>query len=230
MTRHDVHSKPQQAFTTKPKHGRRKGHSPIRDRCFEFMQILESRGYTNAIPLDEAKRIFQTEIGIFDQKSVRAYFGSQASKSTRFVRQRVTYGTGTVSFKNIELTQDIRAKKGYLEILGMVSFELRGNTFFMKVLETPFLVPTLMKKCGVSKDRISLPIGFLSRGKGNGGNRFEKVSPEDAEATERETTYIHTLQGEREKLSLDFVAETVDENIPNMLANIRESATAGWPS
>ena len=145
----------QTVFTTEPKSGRRKGHSPIRDRCLEFMQILKDQGYTNCIPLEHAKRIFQTEMGIFDQKSLKAYFGCQASKSTRIVRQRVTYATGTISVKNIELTQDIRAKKGYFETLGLVYFELRGNVFFMNVLEMPILVPTLKKVCDVSKDKIS---------------------------------------------------------------------------
>jgi hypothetical protein len=195
-------------FTTEPRNHRRKGHSPIRGRCLEFLNILEQQGYLQMIPLNQAIHIFQIELGICDRSSIRSYFGSRAHKSIRKLQRFSRYSTGTVSQKTIELAQDIPEQKGYLELLGLATFREIGNNWFLVLQHEP-LVPEMNSqhyespqcskhKISFSPNRTSLMLNV---------EEFEKpavtensltgmakagVSPRNREAAENVT--IRTLQ------------------------------------
>ena len=104
-----------------------------------FIQILKRMGFTKALPLNEAFEIFQNEIGVMDTKSLRAYFGTRSGKSKRTISMWKRYQNGEQKFRVIELSCDIREKRGYLEILGLAHFEKKGDTVFM-VLKNDFVV------------------------------------------------------------------------------------------
>jgi hypothetical protein len=146
------------------------------------------------MPIDEAKDLFSLLIDVWDQKSLKAYFGTHAHREVQKINERKQYHSGTVVQATIELSHDVKTKEGYLERLGLVHYEQRGKTVFM-VLENAPLVPELMKSRG-SNDNFSPPLeDFSHKGKGAGGNRFVKVSPLRivAEKEKRES-----IQGERE--------------------------------
>lgn len=132
------------SFTTEAQETPRRPRSVsiIRDRCLNFMKILKENGYTHSIPLEDAKHLFFLTIGLGDRKSQSAYFGTQASRSLRRIRKIARYSTGTVSFKDIELAQEISGRPGYFELLRLATFELRGKTWFM-ILSDEALVPEL---------------------------------------------------------------------------------------
>jgi hypothetical protein len=93
--------------------------------------------------LEAAKRIFQEELDIWDRTSLKAYFGTQTDISKRTIQRTAIYHTGTVSNKTIELKQYIFKSEGYLERLGLVKFEKRGNTWFMLLADNETIVPEI---------------------------------------------------------------------------------------
>jgi len=99
-------------FTTSPKGHKRKAHSPIRQRCLEFLEILKGYGYTRTIPEDEAKELFMAEMGIFDRKSIENYFGRHECKVRQSMVRYARYGSGCSGVKCIELTHDVTKRKG----------------------------------------------------------------------------------------------------------------------
>jgi hypothetical protein len=102
-------------------------------------------GCTREIPLEEAKRIFQLDMGIWDRASLKAYFGTQLGVSRRIIQRTARYQTGTISNKTIELKQNISKLEGYLERLGLVKFEKRGNTWFMVLNNEVSVIPEIAK-------------------------------------------------------------------------------------
>lgn len=148
-----------ESFTTEPHGYVTRGNKTVRARAIEFIETLQIR-QVKEMPLGEAKDLFQLVVDVWDEKSLNRYFGTQAHRSTKKISCRKQYASGTVSQRTIELAQDVKERKGYLEKLGLVHYETRGKTVFL-VLESAPLVPELMKPC-VSNDNLSLPL----KGKG----------------------------------------------------------------
>lgn len=174
------------------------------------MSILKELGYTHQIPLDTAKQLFQTHLRIMDRASLKAYFGTQAIRSVRKIQRIARYATGTTSFKTLELSQDVQARKGYFELLGLASIEKRGPTYFL-ILKEASVVPNLSchtdeSVCGSDVSNESIPrislspysIAALEEGvRGNSHNRqaYGQIggAPEEwRETGEGETTNTYT--------------------------------------
>lgn len=119
----------------------RRGCHTVRNRCREFIEILR-RSNIKELPLETAKTLFMNTMDIWDRTSIKAYFGSQAHISTKKMQRIARYPSGTVSFKAIELSQQIPQRKGYLELLGLATFELRGKTWFT-IVQHESLVPEM---------------------------------------------------------------------------------------
>jgi len=119
----------------------------VRRTAIQFILGLRSQGYTNELPLQDAKQLFSLITDKWDRMTLKAYFGTVAHRSKRVINQRSQYASGTVSFKTIELTQNTVSNPGYLERMGLVSYNLKGSVWFMKV-ENSVLVPQLMKVDG----------------------------------------------------------------------------------
>jgi hypothetical protein len=90
------------------------------------------------------------------------------------------------------MKQKVPYQSGYLEVLGLVSYEWTNKTLFM-VPKMPYLVPTLMK---ADKSMREFSLTPFSQGEGSEGNRFEKV-PLCMETTGRINKQQH-IGGERE--------------------------------
>lgn len=132
-----------------------RGCNTIRSRCIQFIQILEQNGYER-LPLEEAKRVFSQTLGIYDRSSIKAYFGTQAGITRHTVERFARYQSGASGLKTIELSQRIAHHAGYLEILGLVTYELKGRVWFLS-LKRAILVPTLVKpSASVPMQNISL--------------------------------------------------------------------------
>jgi len=196
------------SFSTNPKGHKRKPHSPVRQRCIEFLDILQDYGYTLQIPLDKAKELFQTEMNIMDQKSLTAYFGRHQHKTKQKMERFAQYGSGHSALKRIELSYEVQGKKGYFEILNLATLELKGKTWFM-TFNFESLVPQLGSHtdegCEASIDNLSLSIG-------DGGIEATESKVSDGigkfGVVTRKRTQTHTLLDQREKLSLEKVGTT----------------------
>jgi hypothetical protein len=156
-----------------------------------FLQALDRRGYKNEIPLESAKTIFSLDLGFFDRLTLKAYFGSQPCRSIKRIQKLARYSTGTTSYKTIELAQDIPQKRGYLEMLGLVSTQRKGQVWFLKLNEA-FVVPEMssqhqetLREDSIENLSISLE-GTLS-------------DRENSEGTEDKVDKTHNIQGERDK-------------------------------
>ena len=121
---------------------KKRGCNTVRTRCLQFIEVLKQSGYANEIPLENAKELFMKTMGIMDRTSIKSYFGSQAHRTIRKIQKIARYGTGTTSYKMIELAQEVPQKRGYFELLGLAKFELRGSVWFM-ILTNETLVPEL---------------------------------------------------------------------------------------
>jgi len=177
----------------------------VRRRAIEYLITLTENGITYELPLEKAKTLFSQILDVWDRTTLKAYFGTQTHRSTQRFRRRAQYQSGVTSMKTIELSQDISASPGYLEKMGLVSYELKGHVWFMKI-ESAVLVPQLMK-VDVSMKNISLsPIdvetnymAILPKGKGSEGKPILEVFPkrEDIDTINKQKN--NNLQGEREK-------------------------------
>lgn len=129
---------------TEGKHYIKRSCHTVRKRSLNYIAILKQKyGVSHEIPLEAAKRIFQKELDIWDRTSLKAYFGTQTAISKRTIQRTAKYSTGTVSNKTIELRQYIFKSEGYLERLGLVKFEKRGNTWFMILANNETIVPEI---------------------------------------------------------------------------------------
>jgi len=143
-------------FTTEPKHYIKRGSHTIRARCIEYVQKLGQLGFTLELPLETAQQLFTQTLDIWDRTSLKAYFGTLPGQSKRTIRRWARYQTGTTSVKDIQLSQEVKKREGYLEKLGLVTYGKKGCKWFL-ILEKPFLVPTLLNEgSGASIDKISL--------------------------------------------------------------------------
>jgi hypothetical protein len=171
--------------------------STVRKRALHYLAALKENGISNELPLEQAKNLFSQILDIWDRTSLKAYFGTQAHHSTQSFRRRARYQSGIVSFKTIELSQDILTNPGYLEKMGLVSYELKGHVWFMKI-ESAVLVPQLMK-ADVSMRNFSLSHSnneaIIPKGNGSEGKPILEVFP-NGEVEKKQTN--NNLQGERE--------------------------------
>ncbi|KON33003.1 MAG: hypothetical protein AC479_05925 [miscellaneous Crenarchaeota group-6 archaeon AD8-1] len=203
------------SFTTSPKRKKRRGNSPIRGRCIEFAHIMIKKGYTT-LPLKEAKALFQIEMGICDRTSLLAYFGRETKRSIRKIDRIARYSTGSLSFKSIELTQELPYKKGYFELLNIAHIEKRGKKSFF-VLNQLSVVPQLSPQhkertdnTKASKEKISLSTNSNLFNNSNGilmkENSFVDYH------IKLETN--NNIQDKREKLSLEKFSQKLDFSLP----------------
>ncbi len=116
--------------------------STVRQRCLDFTKALRQSGYANEIPLESAKIVFSQVTDLYDRTTIKAYFGSQPGRSIRKIQRLARYASGTASYKSIELAHDIPHKKGYLELLGLVTNQKKGSVWFL-ILKNEVLVPEI---------------------------------------------------------------------------------------
>lgn len=179
----------------------------VRRKCLAYRDEVRKAGYSNQIPLESGKILFSQKGFGFDRLTIRAYFGSQAGKSKRTIQRIARYATGTWSFKNIELAQDIPHKKGYLELLGLATFEKKGSVWFL-IWTNEALIPEINSnnhESSESIEEISLSSNSqFSQGEGSEGNRFEKVplNDETEENSSKDIKNNNNLQGERDKFGI----------------------------
>jgi hypothetical protein len=135
---------------------------------------------------------------VFDRVSIKAYFGTYQHVSTHSIQREARYQSGAYSFKTIVLKQKVPYQLGYLDLLGLVTYEWINKTLFL-IPKFGVLVPTLMKGSEESIGEFSLS---FSQGERARENRFEKVvSPSEAEESNvllRTPTNNNNLGGERE--------------------------------
>lgn len=178
----------------KTKASSKRGCNIVRERCLQFIEALREQGFTNEVPLETAKQLFQITMGIMDRASLKAYFGSQLGKSVRKIQRVARYSSGTISQKTIELTQVTPQKRGYLELLGLATFELRGKVWFM-ILKGEPLVPQLFPQhyegheCSIENLSLS-PI----QGKECEKTVLEVVSPNNVETKENKQTTTYRVR------------------------------------
>jgi len=171
--------------------------STVRNRCILFIETLHKLGYER-IPIDQAKQLFSLTVNVFDRVSIKAYFGTYQHVSTHSIQREARYQSGAYSFKTIVLKQKVPYQLGYLDLLGLVTYEWINKTLFL-IPKFGVLVPTLMKGSEESIGEFSLS---FSQGERARENRFEKVvSPSEAEESNvllRTPTNNNNLGGERE--------------------------------
>ncbi|MCJ7635628.1 hypothetical protein MUP77_24960 [Candidatus Bathyarchaeota archaeon] len=175
--------------------------TPIRHRCLKFIQALREQGHAKEIPLEIAKEIFCQQLGFFDRTTLKAYFGTQAHRSVRKIERRARYPTGTISFKSIELSQDISQKKGYLEMLGLVSIERKGQTWFLKIKEES-IVPELSPQYHERTNSQSIVELSLSTLRSEGVTEDARGKKDECFLTSNTQTN-NNIQDEREKFHVD---------------------------
>jgi hypothetical protein len=152
-------------FTTEPKHYAKRGCNTVRLRCIDFVDQLRAKGFEKELPVEKVKDLFSEITGEYDRATIKRYFGTLPGRTVRKIRRWAKYQSGTQSVKDIELSQNITKTKGYLEKLGLVSYERHGKVWFM-ILENCQIVPIIMK-ANSSKDKIYLtPIANSQNGNG----------------------------------------------------------------
>jgi hypothetical protein len=140
-------------------------NSPVRRRCVEAIDAIRALGYTREIPLEDAKKLFQTTLGIMNSKSLKAYFGTQPHRATQRIERMARYASGSVSMKHIELSHNVGYTSGYFELLRLATIQKKGSAWFM-VLNEVSLVPelgreSLMKDC-VGKSNVEIYLSPIS--------------------------------------------------------------------
>jgi hypothetical protein len=193
--------------------------STVRKRCITFLSELKRLGYER-IPLDQAKNLFSQILDVWDRTTLKAYFGVKAHTNKRIVQRTAIYrSTATISNKDVILSERIETSPGYLEKMGLVSYELKGQVWFLKI-ESAVLIPQLMK-ADVSMRNFSLshlegvitPKGKECEKTVFGGcltkelenkqqlqNEREKTGSVESEDDTQPLAYLHVLKeaGERE--------------------------------
>lgn len=201
----------------------------VRKRALHYLATLKENGFSNELPLEQARNLFSQILGIWDRTTLKAYFGAQAHQSTQRLRRRAQYQSGVVSFKTIELSRDISAYPGYLERMGLVSYSLKGKLWFMKI-ESAVLVPQLMK-VDVSMRNFSLsPIEAITNVRVNdadsmtqtlkGSRSASFLAAPNIEVEKKQTN--NNLQDEREK-----TGSVECEDSTQTLAHLKVLAEAG---
>jgi hypothetical protein len=173
---------------------RKRCFSIVRRRAINFLRAIDAK----ELPVKKAQELFSQVTDLWDRTTKKAYFGTQKHVSKRDMNRIARYGTGTFSFKHIELVQLVRNERGYLEKLGLVHYELRGKTWFMVIHQDPVLLPQLYERKQLSMKNISLSSNSQN-------NRLIIVGKEN-EKTSHEVVSVNSIletnnniQDEREK-------------------------------
>jgi hypothetical protein len=188
MEQHDIRNKSLSIIAPQVKHYLTVRYGNVRKKSLLFVDTLKANGY-ECLPLEIAKDIFSDITGVYDQKSLKAYFGTKIGKSTRDMVKTARYSTGTTSFKAIRLTVNVPERKGYLEKLNLVAYEKRGSVWFLLINESSIL-PTLslrefMKDSQVPSNNSLSPTYSHSFEKGFGKKAFAPTA-NNTETIERE--------------------------------------------
>jgi hypothetical protein len=155
-TETNVPSMDKLALIAKPEARKMQKCNTVRKRAITFLTTLKQLGYQR-IPLEQAKTIFSQTLGLWDRTTLKAYFGTKAHTTKHLVQRTAIYRTtSTVSNKDIWLSQRVETSPGYLEKMGLVTYELKGQTWFMKLSENAVVVPQLMKVVDESMRDFSL--------------------------------------------------------------------------
>ncbi|MGA2309493.1 MAG: hypothetical protein ABSG57_08100 [Candidatus Bathyarchaeia archaeon] len=143
-------------FTTEPHSYIKRGNNTVRARCIEFIETLAIQ-QTKELPVDAAKQQFHNIIDHWDRTTMKAYFGIQPHTTTEKIDRDKQYSSGTNSHATITLRRTAKEVKGYLELLGLVHYEKRGQVYFM-VLENCQIIPEVVKTSNTvaSNDNFSL--------------------------------------------------------------------------
>jgi hypothetical protein len=172
------------SFTTDPHGFIPRGNKTIRARCVEFIETLEAKHFKE-LPVENAKDVFSRIIDHWDHRTLTKYFGVQPHRNVKEIDVRKQYASGTVSMRRIELAQNLKEQKGYLERLGLVCFEKRGASWFL-VLKNRQLTPEFVKE--LMKESVNDNLCITH--KLTGANRF--VKEKVGERSEREIIGAHT--------------------------------------
>jgi hypothetical protein len=168
----------------------KRGMNTVRSRGTFYTDTLKIQNIKE-LPVQEAQDLFCKIIDEYDSLTLKKYFGVFGGRVTWVNQVRRQYHTGTVSMSNLEISHTAKTKQGYLEKLGLVHYEKRGQVWFM-ILESPEntqLVPELVKVSGRSIDELYISSSkVVSQGEGSEGNRFEKV-PLVVDGEKRERDY-----------------------------------------
>jgi hypothetical protein len=127
----------------------------VRKRCLTYLSELRRMGIQDTIPLANAKKLFSRILDLWDRYTLKAYFGTTPTIKTQHIRQKTHYQSGTLSYKDIELTHEVKHTEGYLERMGLVSIMRGQDQWYMKV-HNAVLVPQLYKIAPQSIENISL--------------------------------------------------------------------------
>ncbi len=200
-----------------------KGCNTVRNRSIQFVQTLQQQGYER-LPLSQAKQVFSQTLGIYDRTSLKAYFGTQAGIVRHTVERFARYQSGVSGLKTIELSQRIAHQAGYLENLGLITYELVGKTWFA-VLKPAILVPTLMKSDESMRNFSLSTIIEDSKGKGSEGKPCGVPSCVEAEERTLDDVYTVTTNKQqqhrvRERNLEPCIQNCTQISIPDMLQGI----------
>ena len=169
-------------------------NSIVRRRAINFLRAIDAK----ELPIKTAKELFSQVNDLWDRTTIKAYFGTHKHVSKQSIKRIARYGTGTYSFKTIELIRDIETEKGYLEKLGLFHYELRGKTWFMIVNTDAVLIPQLYERKQLSMENFSLSPDSRNSNSFIAGKEREKTSHEVVSLYSRLETN-NNLQDEREK-------------------------------
>jgi hypothetical protein len=160
--------------------------STVRNRCLLFIETLHKLGYER-IPIDQAKQLFRLTVNVFDRASIKAYFGTYQHVSTHSIQREARYQSGNYSFKTILLKQKVPYQPGYLDLLGLVTYEWVNKTLFL-IPKVGVLVPILMKASDESIADFSLSLSEEERAR----------EAEESNVLVGQSTNNNNIGGERE--------------------------------
>ena len=194
----------ERTFTTAPKH--RQG--AIRKRCLAFINYLVKVKGVERIPLNEAKTAFQFYVNYWDQKTLKAYFGTQWTTSERTIDVTTVYrNTGSVSPKTIRLRQKIPIREGYLEKLGLIEYEFnpQSRAYFLVVKNPGSIVPEVGLSSTSINEGSQGSITNLSLSLRHVGEQSRQPLAVNIETTEKRESIV-----EGEIKSLEFGTPTLE--------------------
>jgi hypothetical protein len=85
--------------------------------------MLHELGF-DSLPIEDAKFLFQKHVGIFDNKSLNAYFGQHELRQRAILDKTTRYQNGTVSTAQVEMYRRLIQKNGYFETLNLAEIKM----------------------------------------------------------------------------------------------------------
>lgn len=106
-------------------------------------------------PVETAKQLFSEKvIDLWSEPTLKAYFGVQPHTIEQEMDRDKKYASGVLSTATITLKHKVKERKGYLERLGLVHYELRGKHPWQGKRGTWFLV---LENCAIVPEVVKLP-------------------------------------------------------------------------